>query len=200
MRKAGYGLPVKDAYVLWYGALRGAIGLALALIVAGETSIPQEIRDEFLFLTAGIVTLSLLVNATTIKFLVNGLGLTQVAPAKAQMMMQAKSYLRTTTENSLTKFKKDRYLNRANWELVKEYLPEKPPPGSSNEMHLESTIAETRIRILEREKSSYWNQFREGMLGPTAVRRLTDAINEITSIMAHLRPSQELRSSVGDRR
>ena len=50
MRKAGYGLPLKDAYVVWWGALRGAIGLALALVVAGATlhdgsanPIPQEI-------------------------------------------------------------------------------------------------------------------------------------------------------------
>ena len=29
MKKAGYGLPGKDAIVVWWGALRGAIGLAL---------------------------------------------------------------------------------------------------------------------------------------------------------------------------
>ena len=36
MRKAGYGLPGKDAVVVWWGALRGAIGLALALVVYTE--------------------------------------------------------------------------------------------------------------------------------------------------------------------
>ena len=36
MRKAGYGLPTKDAIVVWWGALRGAIGLALALVVYSE--------------------------------------------------------------------------------------------------------------------------------------------------------------------
>ena len=179
MRRSGYGLPKKDAIVVWYGALRGAIGLALALMVAAETSIDQEIRDSFLFLTAGLVTLFSLINATTIKYVVNGLGLTKVAPAKALMMLSAKNYLRQSTENSINKFKKDRYLSRANWEVVKTFLPEKPNMENEEELHLESNIAETRRRILEREKSSYWNQFREGMLGATAVRRLTDAINEI---------------------
>ncbi len=179
MRKAGYGLSIKNAYVLWYGALRGAIGLALALIVAGESTIAQNIRDDFLFLTAGLVTLTLLINATTIKYLVNLLGLTKVAPAKALMMLMAKNYLRQSTENSINKFRKDRFLNRANWDKVLEYLPEKVTNGDENELKLESTIAETRRRILEKEKSSYWNQFSEGMLGPTAVRRLSDAINEI---------------------
>jgi NhaP-type Na+/H+ or K+/H+ antiporter len=179
MKRAGYGLTVKNAYVLWYGALRGAVGLALALIVAGENAIPQAIRDDFLFYTAGLVTLTLLINATTIKFLVEGLGLTQIAPAKALMMLMAKNYLRTSTENSINKFKKDRFLNRAHWDVVEGYLPEKVGIGKEEDMKLESTIAETRRRILEKEKSSYWNQFSEGMLGPTAVRRLSDAINEI---------------------
>ncbi|HEC44433.1 MAG TPA: cyclic nucleotide-binding domain-containing protein [Bacteroides sp.] len=179
MRRAGYGLPKKDAIVVWYGALRGAIGLALALIVAAEASIDQEIRDTFLFLTAGMVTLFSLINATTIKYVVNGLGLTKVAPAKALMMITAKSYLRQSTENSINKFKKDRFLNRADWEIVNTFLPEKVDTKNKEELHLDSQMEETRRRILEREKSSYWNQFREGMLGPTAVRRLTDAINEI---------------------
>lgn len=179
MRRAGYGLPPKDAVVVWYGALRGAIGLALALIVAAESSIAQEIRDDFLFMTAGLVTLFSLINATTVKYVVNGLGLTKIAPAKALMMLSAKSYLRQTTENSIDKFKKDRYLNRAHWDIVSTFLPEKPDTEKAEEMQLDSKIAETRRRILEREKSSYWNQFREGMLGPTAVRRLSDAINEI---------------------
>lgn len=179
MRKTGYGMTPKNAYVLWYGALRGAVGLALALIVAGESAIPASVRSDFLFYTAGLVTLTLLINATTIKFLIGGLGLTKVAPAKALMMLMAKNYLRTSTENSIDKFKKDRFLNRANWDVVQEYLPEKVEVSNEKEMKLESTIAETRRRILEREKSSYWNQFSEGMLGPTAVRRLSDAINEI---------------------
>ena len=34
--KQGYGLPGKDAVVVWWGALRGAIGLALALVVYTE--------------------------------------------------------------------------------------------------------------------------------------------------------------------
>ena len=36
MKKAGYGLPPADAIVVWWGALRGAIGLALALVVYSE--------------------------------------------------------------------------------------------------------------------------------------------------------------------
>ena len=180
MRKAGYGLSRKNAYVLWWGALRGAIGLALALIVAGESKIDGTIRDQFLFYTAGIVTLTLVVNATTIKALLSWLGLTDIPPAKQKMILNAKNYLRNTAENSMDKLKSDRFLSRANWESVKTYLPEEP---ENIEIKLDegkhSNLYETRRRVLEKEKSSYWNQFKEGLLGPIAVRNLTDAINEI---------------------
>ena len=180
MKKAGYGLPLKDSYVLWWGALRGAVGLALALIVAGEPNIDATVRSQFLFYTAGIVTLTLLINATTIKWMLNTLGLTAVPPAKQKMIYNANIYLRNAAETSMEKLKGDRFMGRANWERVKEYLPEKP---EELEIVLEETefsnLYETRRRVLEKEKSSYWNQFKEGLLGPIAVRNLTDAINEI---------------------
>jgi NhaP-type Na+/H+ or K+/H+ antiporter/CRP-like cAMP-binding protein len=180
MKKAGYGLSKNNAYVLWWGALRGAIGLALALIVAGETKIDSTIRDQFLFYTAGIVTLTLIINATTIKYLLSYLGLTSIPPAKQKMILNAKSHLRNTSENSMEKLKSDRFLGRANWETVKTYLPDEP---EDIEIVLDegkySNLYETRRRVLEKEKSSYWNQFKEGLLGPIAVRNLTDAINEI---------------------
>jgi NhaP-type Na+/H+ or K+/H+ antiporter len=182
MKKAGYGLTKKNAYVLWWGALRGAIGLALALIVAGESMIPIEIRQQFLFYTAGIVTLTLLINATTIGILVKKLKLNKLAPAKALMLYNAKKYLREATENSISKLKKDRFLKNAEWESVREYLPEMPTEEELEIQEMESKIAEARRRVLEKEKASYWTQFKEGLLGGTAVRQLSDAINEIIDL------------------
>ena len=42
----------------------------------------SRVRDQFLFLISGIVLLTLLVNATTIKALVNKLGLTELPAVK----------------------------------------------------------------------------------------------------------------------
>jgi len=180
MRKIGYGLPVKDAYVLWYGALRGAIGLALALIVAGEEKIDEDIRNQFLFHTAGIVTLTLLINATTIKFLVDRLGLAKIPAVKALMMSNAFQHLTNDTENALELMKSDRFMSGANWNSVREYLPKpKAPEISEKELAQMDTMAETRRRILEKEKKSYWHQFQDGLLGPVAVSRLSDGVNEV---------------------
>ena len=178
MRKSGYGLPVKDAIVLWYGALRGAVGLALALIVAGEKSIPSDIRGQFLFLTAGLVTLTLLINATTIKYLVNALGLTKPSPAKVLMQVNVNKYLYSSIQNALEKAKRDRYLSRANWNIVNDYLP-KPVEDQTLGVVEMDTMTEYRRRVLEKEKSSYWHQFKDGLLGAQSVMGLSSGMEGI---------------------
>ncbi len=180
MRRTGYGLDKKNAIVVWYGALRGAIGLALALIVASldPAVLPENIQNQFLFYTAGIVILTLVVNAVTIKYLIEKLGLTKLPPAKAQMVYNSQAYLRKAATNAIEKIKRDRFMNHANWAQVKKYLPGKPEIKKEEIGEIE-TIAEIRRRILEQEKSSYWMQFKQGLLGPTAVQKLSDGINSI---------------------
>jgi NhaP-type Na+/H+ or K+/H+ antiporter len=178
MKNIGYGLTIKDATVAWYGGLRGAIGLALALIVASEASIPADIRNEILSLTAGIVLLTSVINATTIKYLVNWLGLTKIGKAKLQMKAAAESYLLQSSENALEKLKGDRFMAGANWNTVSSYLP-KASLEPVDQTKYEESIAETRKRILQKEKASYWRQFGEGLLGPSAVQRLSDDIDHL---------------------
>jgi hypothetical protein len=181
MKRFGYGINVKESVVLWYGALRGAIALALALVVNGldDSLLAPEIKNQFFFITAGIVTLTLLINATTIKLIVNKLQLTKVPPAKAMMIYSANQYLRTSSENAIERIKTDRFLSNANWGVVKEYLPKEASQTSEYKDIKIDTISEMRKRVLEKEKSSYWYQFKEGMLGSIAVRRLSDQIDEI---------------------
>ncbi len=180
MKRAGYGLPKKDAIIVWYGALRGAIGLALALIVAGvdDQYISAPIKDQFLFFTAGIVTLTLLINASTIKYLVEYLGLTKISPAKASMVNNARQYLHESTKNQIDRLKQDRFIRKSNWETVEGYLPHHAiEEGADIASH--EAIVELRKRFLEAEKSSYWHQFKDGLLGPIGVKILSDNISHL---------------------
>lgn len=54
----------------------------LALIVAIEEKIPLEVRSQVLTLTAGLVVLTSLINATTVKWLIDKLGLSKVGEIK----------------------------------------------------------------------------------------------------------------------
>jgi hypothetical protein len=181
MNRSGYGLPKKDAVVVWFGALRGAIGLALALIVAGvdDQYISKEIKDQFLFFTAGIVTLTLLINASTIKYIVQYLGLTKVSPAKAQMLTNAREYLHESTKNQIERLKTDRFIKKSDWDLVHTYLPRSIAHIETEGVEAKESITEIRKRFLEAEKSSYWHQFRDGLLSAEGVKILSDNISHL---------------------
>ena len=180
MKRIGYGVTKKESIILWWGALRGAIALALALVIASvdDKYISPEIKNQFLFLTAGIVTLTLVINATTIKFLLKKLGLTELSPAKKLMVYNAKNYLRTNTENSIVYLKKDRFMKNADWSSLFNYLPQKAKNLDADNFKID-TVAEFRRRALENEKSSYWYQFKEGLIGGVAFKNLTSSIADI---------------------
>jgi NhaP-type Na+/H+ or K+/H+ antiporter len=177
MKRIGYGIAVKDSIILVWGGLRGAIGLALALIVVSEESIPHEVRDQILSLTAGIVMLTSLINATTIKPIINWLGITKVGEARKQMLAQNIMLLRQSAEKEIGKLKDDRFMSGADWDAVKQYLP------NVDEAKLivkeDETLFETRKRLLLKEKESYWRQFGEGLLSEDAVHNLSDEIDRL---------------------
>ena len=61
--------------LLVMGALRGGVALALALAIHREEDIPERVRNQVLFLTGGIVMLSIVVNGSVSKVVVTQLGL-----------------------------------------------------------------------------------------------------------------------------
>jgi len=178
MKRSGYGINFKDSVVAWYGALRGAVGLALALIVASMESLPVEVRDQFLFLTAGIVMLTLVINATTIKYVVDKLGLTRISASKAIMLNKTYKAVSDEMAAEVEKIYADRYFKNADNEIIKSYLPR------YKMLKIESTLetnelAELRRRILEKEKANYWEQFNKGILSSDTVIKLAGAISEM---------------------
>ncbi|NLJ06072.1 MAG: cyclic nucleotide-binding domain-containing protein [Sphingobacteriales bacterium] len=180
MRRLGYGLNRNEGIILWYGGLRGAVGLALALVVAGEPKIPEEIRHQFLFYIAGIVTLTLLINATTVKAVVHALGMTKIPPVKALMFSNVFRTIFREIEHEKEVLSKDRFMSNADWNSVKKFYPSQPDIiVTESEIAMINPLNESRRRCLEKEKSSYWNQFKEGLLSAQAYSKLTDNIKEI---------------------
>lgn len=177
MKRIGYGLSPKDGVVAWWGGLRGAIGLALALIVASEPSIDPEIRTQILSLTAGIVALTSLINATTIKPLIEWLGLTKMGEVRIMLLNQTLAMLRQTGEKEISKLKENRFTSGADWNTVSQYLPE--VKGDVVLAKEEDTLYDTRKRLLVKEKECYWRQFSEGLLSPSSVQNLSDEIDQL---------------------
>jgi CPA1 family monovalent cation:H+ antiporter len=66
--------------VMWWGGLRGAVSLALALTVFTHPELPQSMRTTVLVLSAAIVLFTLLVNALSMLPLIKSLGLDRPSP------------------------------------------------------------------------------------------------------------------------
>jgi hypothetical protein len=84
LQRYGYGFGLRRGLVLIHGGLRGAVSLALALIVELDRRLDESQRAYVLFYAAGIAFLTLLVNATTSGPLLRWLGLTRANVAERE--------------------------------------------------------------------------------------------------------------------
>jgi CPA1 family monovalent cation:H+ antiporter len=64
--------------VIWWGGLRGAVSLALALAVTENPAIDEKIRDFVATSVTGFVLLTLFVNGTSLRFVMQALGLNRL--------------------------------------------------------------------------------------------------------------------------
>ena len=162
----------KRIVVLGEGQGTQFAGINLVGISAG-------VRGQFLFLISGIVLLTLLVNATTVGPMVNALGLTKLPAVKKLMFSNASGNVAKGCEEEMDLLKDDRFLSGANWSEVRKYLPDPVAyPLTPEELAEMDTLAEIRRRLLERERSSYWAQFRAGLLSARAVAILDNNLSE----------------------
>lgn len=178
MKRSGYGLSKREAIILCWGGLRGALGLTLALMVSYTLPIPEPVRRQVLFLTAGIVTLTLTVNATTIGWLLRKLGLTRVSSAKTYLNYTIHKQLCETTAKYYQELRQNEALQAADWDKVGSFLPE-PEPAPEGEVPVQDLVADIRLRILDKERTRYWQLYEKGIVSEDSLRRLLAAAEEL---------------------
>ncbi|UYV82966.1 SLC9C1 [Cordylochernes scorpioides] len=122
LSRMGYGLSWQDSLVMAWGGLRGAMGLALALLVFYNPVFSHHlVGSKILIHTAAIVAATLLINATTIKFLLRKLGMTQVSNQRKTNMYNSVRHLRKAQERSIRVLKADSFLADSDWKFVEEF-------------------------------------------------------------------------------
>ncbi|AEC21300.1 sodium/hydrogen exchanger family protein [Pusillimonas sp. T7-7] len=86
-----FGTKVSPAYriVMWWGGLRGAVSLALALAVTEQHNVPYEARQFIAVATTGFVLMTLFVNGVSLRKLIGRLGLNQLSPFERTLRNQA---------------------------------------------------------------------------------------------------------------
>jgi CPA1 family monovalent cation:H+ antiporter len=69
-RRSTWAMTIGEQHVLWWGGLRGALGLALAL----SLPVGLAMRDEILIAAFGVVTFSVVAQGLTMPLLLRSLG------------------------------------------------------------------------------------------------------------------------------
>jgi NhaP-type Na+/H+ or K+/H+ antiporter len=179
LARIGVGITREKATVLVWGGLRGAVSLALALSLAQDSGVPQALRDQILFLTAGIVILTIVINGSTIEWLLHRLALDRLPPAKARSVQKARQAIDAQMQTFYQKLVHSPFFDRVRPASL-------GPPVHGNETDSgqagqapiqaeESDVAFMR-RLLEIERSDYWRQFEEGYIGRHAVQKLSNSV------------------------
>lgn len=122
LERVGHGLTVPDAAMLVYGGLRGAVSLVLALFVFQDPLVDAEVSTRILFFSAGIACLTLLVNATTARFVLQGLGLTQQPVVAYALFKESVEKLDRHTTHKLHSLGHQKMYASANASAVERFI------------------------------------------------------------------------------
>ncbi|XP_055505585.1 sodium/hydrogen exchanger 10-like isoform X2 [Leucoraja erinacea] len=202
LARLGYGFNWRWASVCIWSGTKGAFTLSLALMAYQLEGLDEvNVRNKILLHVSGTVILTLLINGTTMGWIIDTLGLSDIPAPKRMAMYSAIQRIRESEANTFSLLKMDRFLADANW-VMAEKLVQIDDPYKRNMRNLtvdsiqpstrsarcpdcEKAIAwepsvreiddmmeEARIRLLKAQKTSYWRQYSAGMLNRQAARAL----------------------------
>ncbi|MEH6648526.1 MAG: cation:proton antiporter [Motiliproteus sp.] len=196
LRRQGLGLSRNKALVLTWGGLRGAVALALAMLVAQHPQVNDTVAEQVLFLSAGIVALTILINGSTMGWLFARLGLDRLPPAKQATLERTERLIQQQMKVRLPELKKRSLTQLADWQAIEKSAL---APVFGVDSAAASSVAssqlqeiEYRRRLLEHERCSYWQQYSEGFLGRVALSKLTEAVDQALDDRPVIAPRPQL--------
>ena len=180
LKRVGIGITWQKATVLIWGGLRGAVSLALALFVAQDSAFQSETGDQVLFLCAGLVVLTILINGSTMGALLAWLDLDHLPPGKRATVERTRHQVTRELGELLSRLESSEFLQSADWHQVRA-LVKLSEQTAADEVTAEaaseqSQVTDFRRRLLEAERRHYWTQFEQGMIGRTATQHLLETV------------------------
>jgi NhaP-type Na+/H+ or K+/H+ antiporter len=123
LTKIGYGLTWKEAFVMVWGGLRGAVSLSLALLVDGNHLINERSRELIFMQTVGIVSLTLLINGSTSGMVYKALQVYPANPFRPLLATQGLRNLQLEIEKQVAKMKDHWFHGNADATTLSSLLP-----------------------------------------------------------------------------
>jgi len=180
-------MSVRDATLVSWGGLRGAVSLALALILSQYEAIDPELRRQILLATGGVVMLSILINGTTTGHLLRVLGFNRKSLGEQLASLNAEGSALEEVRKRVTELSHARDLRTLPWSEVDKELVERldglgervegvEKALANKELGDDERLAELWRQALRIEREAYWRSFAEGTLGAKAVAILSQEI------------------------
>lgn len=173
----GYGLTKKEGILLGWGGLRGALGMTLALMVSYNENIPEATRDSILLWTAGVVTLTLCINGTTSKWLVEKLGLIKTkTPTEKILWKKLLDAIRNHDYKLIGSMKSDEEMDCTDWSVVEGKVIEPMSLDEGITADREELLSIVRRIMLDKERSTAEKLYSEGIITYYSYNRILTRI------------------------
>ncbi|XP_057417543.1 sodium/hydrogen exchanger 7-like isoform X2 [Lotus japonicus] len=192
LRYFGYGLDWKEAIILIWSGLRGAVSLSLSIAVKRSSGRSMELTAEtgtmFLFFTGGIVFLTLVVNGSTAQFILHLLDMDKLSAVKTCILDFTKYEMLNKALEAFGELGDDEELGPADWPTVKRYISclnfiegERMHPHGASKVdgNLDPmNLKDIRVRHLNGVQAAYWEMLHEGRITQTTANILMLSVEE----------------------
>jgi len=209
LQRTGNGCTWREAVVMWWGGLRGTIGLALALVVYhtiysasmwgpgedvanggfGQYTGRLDCRDlptDFLLMTVFVVFMTVVVNGMTMAPLMRLLQMGEIPDARKFMLKAAQKKLTKGTDSLMARLKKQKVFEHVSWAYV-----DAKKLVMTGEYVVEDPQKAAWLQVLNIERAQYVHQFEHGRLGSEAFMKL-EAFMATLNAHADTTPGPEL--------
>jgi CPA1 family monovalent cation:H+ antiporter len=165
-------IPIRYRHVIFWGGLRGAVSLALALSLSGPRS--QDIQ----LMTFGVVLFTLLVQGLTIEPLIKRLRLSRQTRSAAQQHQLARLLMLHASRHALDTLRAESVLTQPAWRALTEMTEEQMQHTLHDHPELErATLIETRQELLRAKRTALDDALQRGMIAEDVHRAELDQLD-----------------------
>jgi monovalent cation:H+ antiporter, CPA1 family len=182
------GTRVNTSYktVIWWGGLRGALSLALALSVTEHSMVAPAVREFVALGVTGYVLVTLLINGVSLRPLIRLLKLDKLSPTERLLRNQAMAVATTTLQKETERIALNEQISKTARARINSVF--EASISSSQDTHIDQFTETERVNIgltmlARREFEAYFNILKENNLDPKVAEfllshteRMEDAI------------------------
>jgi CPA1 family monovalent cation:H+ antiporter len=170
--------------VMFWGGLRGAVSLALALVVLETPGYSEEVRQFVGMLVTGFVLFTLFVNAPTIGLVINFFRLDQLSPTDAALRDRALALSLGAIGDSIEKVARRQDASPEVTERIAGAYRERAEDAerkldSLRNLPVRDWVQVGLTTLLARERASYEHQFEDGFLSSGVYRIVGEHLEDI---------------------